>query len=85
MELQRVFEKARAKQQQNQWLTTTDLMDKALYMETPWGRGMIMSVVYSHSRRVNGKTIKLYRITLHIGETTKRILTTENNVWRLTG
>lgn len=87
MELQRVFDIARVKQQQNQYITTTDLMDKALYMQTPWGKLIIGSVEYSHTRRVTANnqihTIKFYRIKLIDKDKVRSILTTENNLFKL--
>jgi hypothetical protein len=84
--LENTLAKARASQLANQYLPTDKLMDKALYMETPWGKAIIMSVGYAYSRRItinnNIHTIKYYKITLS-GISIKSILTAESTLWKI--
>lgn len=76
--------KARAKIEANQYITTDQLMDKALYMDTPWGKAIIESVVFVYTRRVNQQNIRIYRITLS-QIPIKSLLTTADNIWKLVG
>jgi hypothetical protein len=88
LSLVKTLAKAHKRIEQNQYISTDRLMDKALYMETPWGKAVIESVDYAYTRRItiNNKqhTIKYYRITFN-GIAIKSILTAESTIWRITG
>lgn len=53
-------------------------------INTPRGEGRIEGVVYAHSRRVEGRTIRYYAVLISLGDTAGITITTEENTqWEI--
>lgn len=89
MNIEDTLAKAKDKQDANQYVNTDQLVDRGvLYIDTPWGKGKIVSDPrVSHIRILNGNRIAFYKIELVLVDTgiTKIIITAASTQWLLVG
>lgn len=85
MDINKLFEQARVRQAKNKYLTTQQL-EPAMYMDSPWGKALINSITPAkYAIKLNDRKLNLYTITLITDYGVKTITVAESTRWELVG